>query len=124
MSDVTRETALHHKVVMSVAAPGGYSGGIINWTLKDILLSYTRRWLARRLFFFFFSSRRRHTRFDDWSSDVCSSDLVRSRQGQLLIHETSPVLATPILFGDVGALSFSSCSPARLSGRTSETNPP
>src|SRR5688572_31064315 len=30
-------------------------------------------------FFFFFSSRRRHTRFDcDWSSDVCSSDLVKS----------------------------------------------
>src|SRR2546427_6536115 len=30
------------------------------------------------LFFFFFSSRRRHTRFDcDWSSDVCSSDLVK-----------------------------------------------
>src|SRR2546430_7691138 len=29
--------------------------------------------------FFFFSSRRRHTRFDcDWSSDVCSSDLVRA----------------------------------------------
>src|SRR5256886_6629440 len=35
--------------------------------------------LGRRVFivFFFFSSRRRHTRFDcDWSSDVCSSDLV------------------------------------------------
>src|SRR3989475_12773502 len=31
------------------------------------------------LFFFFFSSRRRHTRFDcDWSSDVCSSDLIAS----------------------------------------------
>src|SRR5438067_9847996 len=30
-------------------------------------------------FFFFFSSRRRHTRSKrDWSSDVCSSDLVRS----------------------------------------------
>src|SRR5688572_25450905 len=27
--------------------------------------------------YFFFSSRRRHTRFDcDWSSDVCSSDLI------------------------------------------------
>src|SRR2546430_13305084 len=27
---------------------------------------------------FFFSSRRRHTRFDcDWSSDVCSSDLLQ-----------------------------------------------
>src|SRR5579864_1922729 len=35
-------------------------------------------------FFFFFSSRRRHTRLTcDWSSDVCSSDLlvgVKSRQ--------------------------------------------
>src|SRR5436309_11601970 len=32
-------------------------------------------------FFFFFSSRRRHTRFSrDWSSDVCSSDLIDSRQ--------------------------------------------
>src|SRR6266498_1303973 len=29
------------------------------------------------MFFFFFSSRRRHTRCGrDWSSDVCSSDLV------------------------------------------------
>src|SRR5690606_8095904 len=29
--------------------------------------------------FFFFSSRRRHTRFSrDWSSDVCSSDLLQS----------------------------------------------
>src|SRR5688572_30865245 len=32
------------------------------------------------MIFFFFSSRRRHTRFDcDWSSDVCSSDLVTDR---------------------------------------------
>src|SRR5690606_31042096 len=32
------------------------------------------------LFFFFFSSRRRHTRFSrDWSSDVCSSDLLDAR---------------------------------------------
>src|SRR5256884_3506409 len=30
-----------------------------------------------RSFFFFFSSRRRHTRCSrDWSSDVCSSDLI------------------------------------------------
>src|SRR5256885_512016 len=30
-----------------------------------------------RIFFFFFSSRRRHTRLQgDWSSDVCSSDLI------------------------------------------------
>src|SRR5579885_2738126 len=32
------------------------------------------------LFFFFFSSRRRHTRSKrDWSSDVCSSDLLEGR---------------------------------------------
>src|SRR5690606_40208785 len=32
------------------------------------------------VFFFFFSSRRRHTRFSrDWSSDVCSSDLLSGR---------------------------------------------
>src|SRR2546430_7437860 len=35
--------------------------------------------LCARLLRFFFSSRRRHTRFDcDWSSDVCSSDLIAS----------------------------------------------
>src|SRR5262245_65032341 len=33
------------------------------------------------LVFFFFSSRRRHTRcLSDWSSDVCSSDLIALRQ--------------------------------------------
>src|SRR2546430_7704750 len=42
----------------------GYTGGVT-----------TCIW--RCLLFFFFSSRRRHTRFDcDWSSDVCSSDLL------------------------------------------------
>src|SRR5437867_6536103 len=31
------------------------------------------------VFFFFFSSRRRHTRsYGDWSSDVCSSDLMHA----------------------------------------------
>src|SRR5205809_8007580 len=33
---------------------------------------------------FFFTSRRRHTRCSrDWSSDVCSSDLLESRRGRL-----------------------------------------
>src|SRR5206468_8622875 len=37
----------------------------------------TRTRYAFFYFLFFFSSRRRHTRSDrDWSSDVCSSDLV------------------------------------------------
>src|SRR5690349_23746393 len=37
------------------------------------------------MFFFFFSSRRRHTRsLRDWSSDVCSSDLVEHRDAKEL----------------------------------------
>src|SRR5437867_10575846 len=34
--------------------------------------------------FFFFSSRRRHTRsYGDWSSDVCSSDLILHEAGRV-----------------------------------------
>src|SRR5438094_1492609 len=43
-------------------------------------------------FFFFFSSRRRHTRsYGDWSSDVCSSDLVflRSQPAKKKLHDPS-----------------------------------
>src|SRR2546426_5171039 len=40
-------------------------------------------------FFFFFSSRRRHTRLQgDWSSDVCSSDLIPPGTLYLLILKT------------------------------------
>src|SRR5690606_40470143 len=44
---------------------------------------------------FFFSSRRRHTRFSrDWSSDVCSSDLIPSaiRKGEALLFRPSSKL--------------------------------
>src|SRR5205085_3782451 len=48
--------------------------------------------------FFFFSSRRRHTRFDcDWSSDVCSSDLVLAEAEKLF----GP---TPVLYWERRAL--------------------
>src|SRR6266581_9265878 len=57
---------------------------------------------------FFFSSRRRHTRWTgDWSSDVCSSDLVfLETDGTLLprrIHEFQPL---PQLFLTVRLRSF------------------
>src|SRR5206468_7976004 len=43
---------------------------VICWVLSSLVMLLL-------FFFFFFSSRRRHTRSDrDWSSDVCSSDLV------------------------------------------------
>src|SRR5260370_13570412 len=47
------------------------------------LVSVPLRHSRRLMSFFFFSSRRRHTRFKcDWSSDVCSSDLI------CISHET------------------------------------
>src|SRR3989449_2756730 len=39
------------------------------------------------VFFFFFSSRRRHTRCSrDWSSDVCSSDLILKKDKEFYIN--------------------------------------
>src|SRR5687768_18097199 len=43
------------------------------------------------MFVFFFSSRRRHTRCSrDWSSDMCSSDLLDQRQAEAP-HTTWPM---------------------------------
>src|SRR2546429_2288360 len=59
------------------------------WSTRNISL-------IRVLFFFFFSSRRRHTRCSrDWSSDVCSSDLLYINGGgiQLLSKISSGKLA-------------------------------
>src|SRR5438067_10629673 len=52
-------------------------------TVEEILSNRVRMY-----FFvcFFFSSRRRHTRSKrDWSSDVCSSDLVADRQRRVFV---------------------------------------
>src|SRR3989454_8643025 len=44
------------------------------------------------VFIFFFSSRRRHTRLQgDWSSDVCSSDLVECLPEDIPDHITADV---------------------------------
>src|SRR2546430_6973936 len=49
------------------------------------------------IFFFFFSSRRRHTRFDcDWSSDVCSSDLLQN-----LFENPKPIAAQNLFYVSV-----------------------
>src|SRR3712207_1369050 len=46
--------------------------------LRFLFVVYECFWcFGMRVMFFFFSSRRRHTRYwRDWSSDVCSSDLL------------------------------------------------
>src|SRR5690606_40612709 len=50
--------------------------------------------------FFFFSSRRRHTRFSrDWSSDVCSSDLLVgliTRRSSVQIRLPQPLSKRPL----------------------------
>src|SRR5690606_40924292 len=48
-------------------------------------------------FLFFFSSRRRHTRFSrDWSSDVCSSDLLTFTRCLLVYAEGAGKLKTSV----------------------------
>src|SRR4051794_41627971 len=60
--------------------------GVLFTTMSFCLMSLP----VMLVHFFFFSSRRRHTRWTgDWSSDVCSSDLIRPDSpagGYLLEH--------------------------------------
>src|SRR5256885_6720397 len=54
------------------------------------------------IIFFFFSSRRRHTRLQgDWSSDVCSSDLVSFSKIKPCSHDIiiDPTIAWCIYYG-------------------------
>src|SRR5438445_4289363 len=52
-------------------------------------------------FFFFFSSRRRHTRYwRDWSSDVCSSDLLCRAQELSRCEVVSPPQALVVKYFD------------------------
>src|SRR5207245_5789409 len=54
------------------------------------------------LILFFFSSRRRHTRcYRDWSSDVCSSDLMSSATPATIAKPAiSPMIAASVTGGD------------------------
>src|SRR3989449_1816502 len=50
------------------------------WRAFSFIGWMSRLWVVLLSCFFFFSSRRRHTRCSrDWSSDVCSSDLLTTR---------------------------------------------
>src|SRR5438067_12699599 len=49
------------------------------------------------IIFFFFSSRRRHTRSKrDWSSDVCSSDLIGRRRALAQSSPPEPTMSVPV----------------------------
>src|SRR5207249_9665334 len=79
-------------------------------------------------FFFFFSSRRRHTRSKrDWSSDVCSSDLVARFSDARQKNQRLPRLSSPSrrrsTFHCRALRVFAGCNGARRSPRTAPTPP-
>src|SRR5690348_18031578 len=63
---------------------------------------------------FFFSSRRRHTRWtDDWSSDVCSSDLLGAVVAAIGIADTvSPMTAAILMLLPLSAFEATAALPA------------
>src|SRR2546422_8596017 len=75
----------------------------VSCILIEVIDLYGYCWFYCFFFFFFFSSRRRHTRCSrDWSSDVCSSDLVQNTVAVLVRGATLCVYARPD--GRAGAL--------------------
>src|SRR5690606_37899144 len=64
---------------------------------------------------FFFSSRRRHTRFSrDWSSDVCSSDLIQQALIETLHMATLGTILAVIMAVPVGLAAAGNLTPYRL----------
>src|SRR5690554_7543691 len=67
---------------------------------------------------FFFSSRRRHTRCGrDWSSDVCSSDLILFDQESTYLLIPSAILSLPISQSPATLRTFLKYSPANMLAR-------
>src|SRR5262245_64114010 len=57
------------------------------------------------IFFFFFSSRRRHTRcLSDWSSDVCSSDLMIVMAIMIVIAVTAAMTVMAVIIVMIAAI--------------------
>src|SRR3989337_463139 len=78
-----------------------------------VLCHYVADCVVQLSFFFFFSSRRRHTRcYRDWSSDVCSSDLVLGRlRGLGLVDDGTLCANLARTYRDVRM-----CGPLRIVG--------
>src|SRR5207245_3322583 len=67
----TKAAALYHCMMLI------FSFSSFNFIVIPYSTTFSFLLLIFSVIFFFFSSRRRHTRcYRDWSSDVCSSDLV------------------------------------------------
>src|SRR5439155_19212378 len=68
--------------------------------------------------YFFFSSRRRHTRWPrDWSSDVCSSDLVHPAPGRRVVRFVDGLLDGAAARGGMDVVDdFAAALPVQLIG--------
>src|SRR5205814_3230506 len=74
------------------------------------------------LSFFFFSSRRRHTRcLSDWSSDVCSSDLIRAGIYRLQADKVTDYEAKNLVVAE-GNVVFDQGEFQRITGSRAEWN--
>src|SRR3712207_2660574 len=70
--------------------------------------------------FFFFSSRRRHTRYwRDWSSDVCSSDLIYMP----MVPEAAVAMLACARLGAVHSVVFGGFAAAELAARIADARP-
>src|SRR5689334_4857738 len=77
IKEMTRKVSAEVDLVNQQTQNQRYGSSHIGATAKDISNVVTDAASGVVDIFFFFSSRRRHTRWNcDWSSDVCSSDLV------------------------------------------------
>src|SRR5438046_10491560 len=74
------------------------------------------------LFIFFFSSRRRHTRLvSDWSSDVCSSDLIFVRDTCIGVPNGCSPSTSKVSVADDGSQSNApACCPSISADRSEE----
>src|SRR3712207_7723439 len=70
--------------------------------------------------FFFFSSRRRHTRYwRDWSSDVCSSDLIYMP----MVPEAVMAMLACARLGAIHSVVFGGFAAAELAARIADAKP-
>src|SRR4030066_261220 len=67
---------------------------VTNWKKRQVLMKKRFNLRQKEEKSKFFSSRRRHTRFKcDWSSDVCSSDLITGQVGDVMQESAQAALS-------------------------------
>src|SRR5207248_6742300 len=78
---------------------------VLSFAAVRVLFSLLTSITFLLIIFFFFSSRRRHTRsYGDWSSDVCSSDLLLVTLGLLVMSIIALIAPGLRIWGLIGII--------------------